>query len=60
MGNKYSIFISKSLNKEEQAKEQSLLKKRRELLNEGTACTDSRYEKAFYTWKTGQLTFATD
>ena len=29
MGNKYSIFISKSLNKEEQAKEQSLLKKRR-------------------------------
>ena len=43
-GNKYSIFISKSLNKE-QAKEQSLLKKRRELLNEGTAYTDIKIRK---------------
>ena len=31
-GNKYSVFLSKSLYKEDQEREQNLLKKRRELL----------------------------
>ena len=32
-GKTYCVFLSKSLNKEEQLKEQKLLKKRREILN---------------------------
>ena len=33
---KYLVFVSKSLNKTEQEKEQKLLKKRREILDSGT------------------------
>ena len=36
MGVNYAVFISKSLNKDEQEKEQQLLKRRRELLNNGS------------------------
>ena len=36
MGVNYAVFISKSLHKVEQEKEQQLLKRRRELLNNGS------------------------
>ena len=36
MGVNYAVFISKSLTKDEQEKEQQLLKRRRELLNKGS------------------------
>ena len=36
MGVNYAVFISKSLNKDGQEKEQQLLKRRRELINNGS------------------------
>ena len=36
MGVNYAVFILKSLNKDEQEKERQLLKRRRELLNNGS------------------------
>ena len=39
-GNKYSVFLSKSLNKEDQERERNLLKKTRELLESGNEAKD--------------------
>ena len=39
-GNKYSVFLSKSLNKEDQERERNLLKKIRELLESGNEAKD--------------------
>ena len=39
-GTKYSVFVSKSLNKEGQERERNLLKKRRELLENGNEAKD--------------------
>ena len=39
-GNEYSVFLSKYLNKEDQEREQNLLKKRRKLLESGNEAKD--------------------
>ena len=44
-GNKYSVFLSKSLDKEDQERERNLLKKRRELLENGNKAKDTKIRK---------------
>ena len=44
-GNKYSVFLSKSLDKEDQERERNLLKKRRELLENGNEAKDIKIRK---------------
>ena len=58
MGYKYSIFISKFQKKQEQTKEQSFLKKRRELVNEGTAYTDIKIRKGILYLKNRPVDFS--
>ena len=44
-GSKYSVFLSKSLDKEDQERERNLLKKRRELLENGNEAKDIKIRK---------------
>ena len=52
--NKYSAFVSKSSNKEDQERERNLLKKRRELLESGNKAKDIKIRNNILNLKTKQ------